>query len=91
MLVLMHIPYHDAQAVNAGVHLTASAGNAASSWDTQSPGRAAAAITVGATTINDAMSSYSNFGAGVDIFAPGDNILSSYKGSSTSLAHGDPC
>ncbi|KAI0752522.1 subtilisin-like protein [Daedaleopsis nitida] len=86
--ISLHFPPSDVldaavtNAVNAGVHLTASAGNGASSWDTQSPGRAAAAITVGATDINDEMSYYSNFGAGVDIFAPGDSILSSYIGSS---------
>lgn len=47
-------------------------------WNTQSPGRAPEAITVGATDINDAIASYSNFGPGVDIFAPGSKIMSSY-------------
>ncbi|KAI0760467.1 peptidase 1 [Fomes fomentarius] len=69
-------------AINAGVHITASAGNAASLSSTQSPARAEAIITVGAANILDAKSTYSNYGPGVDIFAPGDNILSSYIGSS---------
>ncbi len=72
-----------AQAINAGVHITASAGNSASLSSTQSPARAEAIITVGAANILDAKSSYSNYGPGVDIFAPGDNILSSYIGSSS--------
>lgn len=70
------------QAINSGVHITASAGNAASLSSTQSPARAEAIITVGAVSIADKISSYSNYGPGVDIFAPGDNVLSSYIGSS---------
>ncbi|KAI0760470.1 peptidase 1 [Fomes fomentarius] len=69
-------------AINSGVHITASAGNAASLSSTQSPARAEAIITVGAVSIADRISSYSNYGPGVDIFAPGDNVLSSYIGSS---------
>ena len=39
------------------------------------------AITVGATDINDARSSFSNWGSCVDIFAPGTDITSTWKGS----------
>jgi hypothetical protein len=48
-----------------------------------SPARAPSAITVGASTIADAKASFSNFGAVVDIFAPGQNIISSWIGSTT--------
>ncbi|KAG6915776.1 hypothetical protein DXG01_009858 [Tephrocybe rancida] len=41
-----------------------------------SPARAPSAITVGASNIADARASFSNYGAIVDIFAPGENIVS---------------
>jgi subtilisin family serine protease len=44
-----------------------------------SPARVPAAITVGATDINDARARFSNFGTCVDIFAPGVNITSSWN------------
>ena len=41
------------------------------------------AITVGATEKNDAMASYSNFGFGVDLLAPGTDITSAWNTSNT--------
>src|SRR4029077_12249600 len=41
------------------------------------------AITVGATTMTEARSSFSNFGSGVDIFAAGSAILSAWRTSDT--------
>lgn len=46
-----------------------------------SPARSPSAITVGATTILDARASFSNYGALVDIYAPGQNVISSWIGS----------
>jgi len=46
----------------------------------QSPARAKAVTTVGATDITDTRSSFSNFGSVVDIFAPGSNVISDYIG-----------
>ncbi|KAI0760450.1 peptidase S8/S53 domain-containing protein [Fomes fomentarius] len=79
-------------AVNAVIHLTASADNPAKAWDSQSLGRAEAAFTVGATDINDEMACYSNLGAGVDIFAPGslvfiNNSTRVLSGTSVSTPH----
>lgn len=48
-----------------------------------SPARAPAALTVGATTILDSRSSFSNIGSCVDLFAPGSNIVSAWKGTPT--------
>jgi subtilisin family serine protease len=48
-----------------------------------SPARAAAAITVGATTSSDARASYSNYGSCLDIFAPGSSITSDWNSSDT--------
>ncbi|MEV4535711.1 S8 family peptidase [Asanoa sp. NPDC049518] len=48
-----------------------------------SPARVPAAITVGATQINDAAASFSNYGNCVDILGPGVNITSSWSTSNT--------
>jgi cerevisin len=40
-------------------------------------------ITVGASTIADARASFSNYGSVVDVFAPGQYIISSWIGSTT--------
>lgn len=47
----------------------------------QSPARVAEGITVGASDINDAKASFSNYGTCVDLHAPGVNILSSWSTS----------
>jgi len=43
----------------------------------------ATAITVGASTIDDTMAVFSNFGSAVDIFAPGLDVISSWADSDT--------
>lgn len=70
-------------AVNAGITFVVAAGNSNVDACTASPARAAAAITVGATTSTDARASYSNFGNCVDIFAPGSSITSAWYRSNT--------
>ncbi|MDQ3337974.1 MAG: S8 family serine peptidase [Myxococcota bacterium] len=62
--------------VAAGVTTVVAAGNATTDACTQSPARVAEAVTVGATTMTDARSSFSNFGTCIDIFAPGSAIVS---------------
>lgn len=47
----------------------------------QSPARVAEGITVGASDINDAKASFSNYGTCVDLHAPGVSILSSWSTS----------
>ncbi|PIL31922.1 hypothetical protein GSI_06626 [Ganoderma sinense ZZ0214-1] len=63
-----------------GIHVTVAAGNNDADASSFSPARAPSAITVGASTIADARASFSNFGSIVDIFAPGQNVISAWIG-----------
>lgn len=64
--------------VNSGIFLSVSAGNSNADAANQSPASEPSACTVGATTSEDARSPFSNFGAIVDIFAPGSAVLSTW-------------
>src|SRR5688572_6862678 len=66
-----------------GVTYAVAAGNSAVDAVNQSPARVAEAITVGATDAQDAFASFSNFGAGVDLSAPGLSIASAWYSSDT--------
>jgi subtilisin family serine protease len=72
-----------AGSINSGVTYAIAAGNSNANACNFSPARVPAAITVGATDINDNRASFSNFGTCVDIFAPGVNITSSWLTSDT--------
>ncbi|KAK1762962.1 oryzin, partial [Phialemonium atrogriseum] len=62
---------------NAGVVPVVAAGNENQDTANTSPGSAPAAVTVGAIDqTTDQRASFSNFGRGVDIFAPGVRVLS---------------
>jgi subtilisin family serine protease len=71
------------RSIAAGVTYVVAAGNDNNDATLFSPARVSEAITVGASTINDTRASFSNYGPGVDIFAPGDGIISAWIGSST--------
>ncbi len=67
-----------------GITVVVAAGNSSMDACKQSPaGDKASAITVGATTPNDARDTYSNFGSCLDIFAPGTGITSAGIASNT--------
>ncbi|MCL7375272.1 S8 family peptidase [Streptomyces sp. 35G-GA-8] len=72
--------------INSGVTYAIAAGNSGANAQNYSPARVADAITVGATTSTDARASYSNFGARVDIFAPGSAITSAWNTSDTATS-----
>ncbi|KAI9149875.1 Subtilisin-like serine protease AsES [Paramyrothecium foliicola] len=72
-----------ANIVNAGLFLAVAAGNEAQNAANVSPASYAGACTVGATDSADRVASFSNFGAGVDIHAPGVSILSTWINSGT--------
>merc|ERR1712064_257723 len=70
--------------VNAGVTVSVASGNSNDDACSYSPARARDAISVGATDSSDVRASFSNYGSCVDIFAPGVDITSTWKGRSNS-------
>ena len=74
------------RSIAAGVTYVVAAGNRGVDAAAQSPSRVAEAITVAATGLSDARPSYSNFGATVDLFAPGEDIRSAWFSSDTATA-----
>ncbi|MFD9846594.1 S8 family peptidase [Streptomyces parvus] len=71
------------RSIDSGITYAVAAGNESTNASTKSPARVADAITVGSTTNTDARSSFSNYGAVVDIFAPGSSITSTWSTSDT--------
>ncbi|MEU0664126.1 S8 family serine peptidase [Streptomyces lavendulocolor] len=69
--------------IASGITYAVAAGNYNADVSGYSPARVSEAITVGATSISDARDSYSNYGSGVDMFAPGSSITSAWTGSDT--------
>ncbi|KAF5335501.1 hypothetical protein D9611_012229 [Ephemerocybe angulata] len=72
--------------VDSGVHTVVTAGNDNADAADTSPARVPEVITVAATTITDERASFSNWGSLIDIFAPGQNIISTWKDSDTATA-----
>lgn len=70
------------QATDAGMTFVVAAGNSNVNATTFSPASAPSALTVAASDETDRRAWFSNFGASVDIFAPGVAVLSSVIGSS---------
>jgi subtilisin family serine protease len=61
-----------------GVTVAVAAGNSGANACNSSPARVAAALTVGATDSTDRRASFSNYGACLDLFAPGVGITSDW-------------
>jgi len=84
-------------AVNSGVTIVVAGGNSNGDACRFSPAFVPSAITVGSTTSNDARSSFSNYGACTNIWAPGSDVRSSgvaaddayatYSGTSMACPH----
>ncbi|WP_305790007.1 S8 family peptidase [Symbioplanes lichenis] len=75
-------------AVNAGIPFAIAAGNSGVNASTTSPARVTEALTVGATDRTDARASWSNYGAVLDLFAPGVSITSDWRTSNTATYTG---
>merc|ERR1711920_529294 len=73
-------------ATNAGVAVIVAGGNSNSDSCRFSPAFVPSAITVGSTTSTLARSSFSNYGACTDIWAPWSSILSAGVGSDSATA-----
>ena len=73
-------------AIAKGVTFAVAAGNSNANASTTSPARVAEAITVGATDRTDARASFSNYGAVLDIFAPGRDITSAWNTSDSATS-----
>ncbi|HUQ45227.1 MAG TPA: S8 family peptidase [Gemmatimonadaceae bacterium] len=73
---------------NAGVFVAVAAGNSNADACNYSPASAANATTVAASTSADAKASYSNYGACVDLYAPGSSITSTWINSGTNTISG---
>jgi hypothetical protein len=69
-------------AIEAGLQFAIAAGNDNAGACGASPARVKQALTVGASNDRDAMTSFSNEGQCVDLFAPGEDIASMGRGSS---------
>ncbi|KAK4454513.1 peptidase S8/S53 domain-containing protein [Podospora aff. communis PSN243] len=67
---------------NCSITITTAAGNNNRPASEYSPAGVPSAITVASIGLNDTRSSFSNFGPAVDVFAPGEGILSAYPGKS---------
>ena len=65
-------------AIGSGVTFAVAAGNSGDDACSYSPARVKDAITVGATNKTDARADFSSYGSCVDIFAPGEDITSSW-------------
>jgi len=77
-----------AAAVSAGVTMVVAAGNSNDNACNYSPASTPSSISVGATTNADTRASFSNYGNCVHIFAPGQNIYSTYLGNGYSTLSG---
>jgi aqualysin 1 len=73
--------------IAAGVTYVVAAGNSNRDACGYSPSRIAGAVTVGSVDSADTRSSFSNFGACVDIFAPGQSVLSTMPANDTATGY----
>ncbi|MFI6762287.1 S8 family serine peptidase [Micromonospora sp. NPDC050417] len=72
--------------INSGITYAVPSGGSATNACTFSPARVPAALTVAGTTPTDARLGSANYGACVDIFAPGQGITSTWHTSNTATA-----
>lgn len=75
-------------AVNDGVVVVVAAGNESTGACGQTPARMSEVIAVGATTYQDVRLNASNFGSCVDVFAPGEGLISTERGGNNNTAYG---
>ncbi|MFE6091169.1 S8 family peptidase [Streptomyces massasporeus] len=69
--------------IASGVTYAVAAGNSNANAESFSPARVGSALTVGASTLTDSRSSFSNYGPRLDMFAPGSLITAGWHTSDT--------
>ncbi|MFE4634738.1 S8 family peptidase [Streptomyces sp. NPDC056773] len=74
------------RAIATGITFAVAAGNSGENACTGSPSSVPQALTVGATDVLDRRPAFSNYGACVDLSAPGVAVTSAWKGSATATA-----
>jgi len=72
----------------AGIATVIASGNDGSTNQLSAPACVSSAVSVGATTKDDQVADYSNVAPFLSLFAPGDEILSSYPGDAFAVASG---
>ncbi|WP_202971203.1 S8 family peptidase [Saccharothrix sp. ALI-22-I] len=84
----LHQAFNDAitASINANVHYSVVSGSSNANACNYSPGSTPLATTVGATDINDAKASFSNYGPCIDLWAPGVNITSAWGTSDSAYS-----
>jgi subtilisin family serine protease len=73
------------RSISSGITYVAAAGNNNDDAANHSPSRLTAALVVGATAPDDSRSFFSSWGATVDVFAPGEAIVTAAQDSDTDL------
>ncbi len=71
------------RAIASGVTFAVAAGNESADAGQGSPSRVTEALTVASSTKDDEQSDFSNFGAVVDLYAPGSDVTSAWNDSDT--------
>src|SRR5262249_62369264 len=72
----------------AGIATVIASGNDGSTNQLSAPACVSSAVSVGATTKDDQVADYSNVAPFLSLFAPGDEIISSYPGADFAVASG---
>jgi len=76
-----------AAAVDAGLFFAVAAGNEGADYHTSSPASEPKVFAVGASDVNDTLASFSNYGKGLGIIAPGVDVLSVWMDGTTVRFH----
>jgi len=74
--------------INSNIPVVVAAGNSDQDASLSSPSDVQEAIVVGASDITDTRAYFSNFGATVDLFAPGVSVISTFNNGSTASYSG---
>lgn len=75
-------------AVDQGLFISAAAGNLQTPVEFFSPAQYPTVCSIAATARNDSRAYFSNYGNGVDLFAPGVDVTSTYNNGSTATLSG---